>query len=118
MAPAVDRHWDPLSSLKFWIYVVERFFEKMGFENFGGGALFGFHPLGGAPFPHLTLGDFGPRDPDKNIFCSGGIAPPFGGVLGFGRFALWPIFSRILTRRFWKFLADRYIYSLLSILRF
>jgi len=51
MAPAVDRHWDPLSSLKFWIYVVERFFEKMGFENFGGGALFGFHPLGGGSLP-------------------------------------------------------------------
>jgi len=32
----------------------------------------------GAPFPHLTLGDFGPRDTDKNGFCSGAIDPHLG----------------------------------------
>jgi len=57
----------------------------MGIESFGGVALFRFHPLGGAPFPHLTLGYFGPS------FCSGG-SPPFGGDMNFGRFALWPTF--------------------------
>jgi len=51
MALAVDRDWDPLSSLKFWIYIVKRFFEKTGFENFGGGALFRFHPLAGLISP-------------------------------------------------------------------
>jgi len=49
MAPAVDRDGDPLSSLKFWIYVVERFLEKMRSENVGGVALFRYHPLGGLP---------------------------------------------------------------------
>jgi len=54
----------------------------MGMENFGGVALFRFHPFGGS-LPHLTLEDFGPRDPEKNGFCSGGIAPPFGGDMNF-----------------------------------
>ena len=34
----------------------------------------------GAPFPHLTLDDFGPRDPDKFSFCSGAIAPHLGEI--------------------------------------
>jgi len=83
---------------------VERFFEKMGFENFGGGAL---HPLEFTPWggfcPHLTFADFGPTDRDKNGFCSGGDRSPFGGDMGFGWCALWPTFYRNLTRKFWKF---------------
>ena len=34
----------------------------------------------GAPFPNVTLADFGPRDPDKDSFCSGVIAPHLGEI--------------------------------------
>jgi len=53
----------------------------MGFKILGVGHFVEFTPLG-AFVPHLTLGDFGTRDPDKNGFCSGRIAPHLGEIWG------------------------------------
>jgi len=76
--------WSPLTP-EIFEKIVGIVFEKLGIENFWGVALFRFRPLGGAPFPHLTLGYFGPRDPDKNSFCLGG-SPPI-----WGRYEFWPV---------------------------
>ena len=78
------------------------FFEKIEFKVFGGGALCRVHPLGGLlspawPLQILVLGTL----IKKVLF--GGNRPPFGGDIGFGRFALWPTFSRNLLDRFWNF---------------
>jgi len=81
-------------------------FRENRVQNFLGRGTFSISPPCVAPFPHLTLGYFGTRDLDKNTFCWGD-RPPFGGDMNFGRFALWPIFSRTVTARFWKFQADR-----------
>ena len=50
-----------------------------------------FTPLGGS-LPHLILGDFGPRDPDRNVFCSGGITPHLGELWGFAGLHFGPLF--------------------------
>ena len=93
-------------------------FEKIGVQVFGGVALFRVRPLGGAPFPHLTLGDFGPRDPDKNGFCSGAIAPHLGEIWGLAGLHFGPLFLEIVTTDFGIFNLIDSTYSLLSILRF
>jgi len=61
------------------------FFEKKGIENFGGVALFRFHPLGGLPSPiwplqMLVLGTL-----TKIVFVRGG-SPPI-----WGRYEFWPV---------------------------
>jgi len=74
----------------------------------GVGHFFEFALLGGF-CPHLTLAELGPKDPNKNGFCSGAIAPPFGGDIFFSK--LWPEILQFLTwsivptpcYRFWDF---------------
>jgi len=75
-------------------------------------------PLGGAFFPHLTLGDFGPGDPDENGFSSGGIAPHLGEIWGLAGVHFGPLFLEILTCDFGNFKLIDSTYSLLSILKF
>jgi len=62
------------------------FFRENCVQSFWGWGTFSSSPFWGAPFPHLTLADFGPRDPNKNGFSGG--SPPFGGDMGFGQCAL------------------------------
>ena len=81
---SVDRYSRLLWSLKFWKKSIEPFSRKWGSKFLGRGT-FSSSPTWGAPFPHLTLGDFGPSDPDKNCFCSGG-SPPI-----WGRYGVWPV---------------------------
>jgi len=76
-----------------------------------------FTPLG-AFVPHLTLVDFGPRDPDKFSFCSGGIAPHLGEIWGLAGVHFGPLFLEILTCNFGNFKLIDSTYSLLSILKF
>ena len=52
---------------------------KLDFNFWGGGAFSSSTPLG-ARTPDLTLAYYGPRDPDKNSFCSGGIGPHLGEI--------------------------------------
>jgi len=64
---------------------------------FGGGALFSSSPSWGAFVRHLTLADFGPRDLDKNGFCSGEIAPYLGEIWGLVGVHFGPLFLEIVT---------------------
>ena len=50
-----------------------------------------FAPLG-AFVPHLTLADFGTRDPNKNGFCSGAIALHLGEIWGLAGLHFGPLF--------------------------
>jgi len=81
---SVDSYTRLLRSLKFWKKSIEPFSRKWG-SKFWGRGTFSSSPTWGVPFPHLTLGDFGPRDPDKNGFCSGD-RPPI-----WGRYGVWPV---------------------------
>ena len=74
-------------------------------------------PPWGAFVPHLTLGDFGTRDPDKNGFCSGRIAPHLGEIWGLAGVHFGPLFLEILTCDFGNFKLIDSTYSLLSILK-
>jgi len=60
-------------------------FRENGVRKFWGWGTFSISPPWGAHFPHLTLADFGPGGPDKNIFCSGG-SPTIWGSYG-----VWPV---------------------------
>jgi len=71
----------------------------MGFKILGWGHFFEFAPLG-APFPHMTLGDFGPVDPDKNSFWSGAIAPHLGEIWGLAGLHFGPLFLKICSTDF------------------
>jgi len=58
-----------------------------------------FAPLG-AFVPHLTYGDFGPRDPNKNGFCSGAIAPHLGEIWSLAGVHFGPLFLEIRSSDF------------------
>ena len=75
-----------------------------------------FTPLG-AFVPHLTLADFGPRDPNKNGFCLGGIAPHLGEIWGLAGMHFGPLFLEIRSTDFVIFSLIDSTYSLLSILQ-
>ena len=109
--------WEPLWSLKFNEKSDSTFSRKLG-SNFWGRGTFSSLPPWGALFPYLTLGDFGPRDPDKNIFVWGDCPPPIWGDMNFGRFAFWPFFLETWLANFGNFKSIASTYSLLSILRF
>ena len=116
MAPAVDRDGDPLSSLKFWIYVVERFLEKMRSENVGGVALFRYHPLGGLPsliwpLEIVVLGTLA-----KIVFVRG-IAPHLGEIWILVSLHFGPLFLELRIQDFWNFKPIVSRYRLLSIPR-
>ena len=81
------------------------------------GGTFSSSPLWGAPFPQLTLGDFGPRDPDENGFCLGGIAPHLGEIWGLAGLHFGPLFLELRIPDFRNFLLIESTYSLLLILR-
>ena len=49
-------------------------------------------PLWGAFVPQLTLADFGPRDSNKNGFCSGAIGPNLGEIWGLAGLHFGPLF--------------------------
>ena len=74
----------------------------MGFKFLGGVAHFRVRPPG-APFPHLTLGDFGPMGPDKSSFCLGG-SPSI-----WGRYEFWPvcILDHFFSSQILDFFANR-----------
>ena len=74
-----------------------RFFREKGDRKFWGRGTFSISPPWGAPFPHLTLGNFGPGDPDKNGFCSGAIAPHLGEIWGLAGLHFGPLFLEIVT---------------------
>jgi len=83
---------------KSWVFILK----KIGFKVFAGVALFQVRPLWG-PAPlnwplHKRL-----RDPHKNSFCLGAIAPCLGGDMGFCESALRPTVSENSVDRFWKF---------------
>ena len=76
-------------------------------------------PHWGAFVRHLTLADFGSRDPNKNGFCSGAIAPPhLGEIWCLAGVHFGPLFLEIVTCDFGIFKLIDSTYSLLSILRF
>ena len=99
------------------------FFGENWVQIFGGWGTLSSSPPSGAFVPHPTLADFGPRDPDKNGFCSGR-SPPI-----WGRYGVWSVctlahflsncgiaISEILSwstvpvayYRFWDFKQNRY----------
>ena len=82
------------------------------------GGTFSSSPPWGAPFPHLTLVDFGPRDPDKFSFCSGAIAPHLGEIRGLAGVHFGPLFLEIRSSDFGIFNSIASTFGLLSILRF
>ena len=88
----------------------------MGFKILGVGHFVEFTPLGGL-CPHLTLGDFGTRDPDKNGFCSGKIAPHLGEIWGLVGVHFGPLFVELWNSDFGNFKLIDSTCSLLSILR-
>jgi len=53
-------------------------------------------PPWGAFVRHLTLADFGPRNSDKNGFCSGGIAPYLGEIWCLAGVHFGPLFLKIV----------------------
>ena len=65
---------------KIWKKFTNSFSRKLDLKFWGGGAFLSSPPWG-APTPDLTPAYYGPRDPDKNIFCSGGIGPHLGEIL-------------------------------------
>jgi len=66
-------------------------------SKFLGWGTFWSSPPWGAFVRHLTLADFGPRDPDKNGFCSGGIAPYLGDIWSLAGVHFGPLFLEIVT---------------------
>ena len=92
-------------------------FRETGVQNFWGRGTFSSSPTLGAPFPHLTLGNFGPRDPDKNGFCSGGTAPHLREIWGLAGVHFGPLFLEIREMNFGFFLPIASAYGLLTILR-
>jgi len=107
----------PLSSLKFKKKSDCTFSRKWGLKILGAWHFLEFAPLG-APFPHVTLGDFGLRDPDKNTFCSGAIAPYLGEIWILAGLHFGPLFLENWLANFWNFKSIASTCSLLSILRF
>ena len=95
-----------------------RRFRENGVQTFWGRGTFSSSPPWGAPFPDLSLGDFGPRDPDENGFCSGRIAPHLGEIWGLAGVHFGPLFLEILTCDFGNFKLIDSTYSLLSIPKF
>ena len=93
------------------------FSRKWGSKILGAWHFFDFAPLGGS-LPHLTLGDFGPMDPDKNSFCSGAIAPHLGAIWGLAGVHFGPLFLEIGSTDFVILSLIDSTYSLLAILRF
>ena len=80
------------------------FFRENWVQIFWGWGTLSSSPPWGAFVPHLTLGDFGPRDPNKHGFCSGAIAPHLG------RYGVWPVctlahFCAKSARQFLEFLS-------------
>jgi len=53
-------------------------FSRKWRSKFLGRGTFSSSPTWGAPFPQVTLGNFGAMDPDKKNSCSGGIDPHLG----------------------------------------
>jgi len=100
MAVAVDRVWHTIWSLKLWKKSDVPFSRKWGSKILGVGHFVNFTPLGGSLPPIWPWEILGLWTLTKMFFVWGD-RPEFGGVMGFGRFALWPTFSRILTCRFW-----------------
>ena len=78
---------------------IDFFTRKLG-SKFWGGGTFSISPPSGAPFPHQPLGDFGPRDPNKNGFCSGAIAPHLGEIWGLAGLHFGPLFLEIRSSDF------------------
>jgi len=79
------------------------FSRKWGSIIFGAWHFFDFTPLGGS-IPHLTLGDFGPRDPGKNIFFVWGARPPpFGEISILAGLHFGPLFLEICSTDFGNF---------------
>ena len=111
-----DRYWGPLWSLKFKKNPISSFREN-GVQKFWGRGTFLISPPWGAPFPHLTLSDFGPRDPDENSFCSGEIAPHLGEIWILVGLHFGPLFLEIRSSDFGCFKPIASIYGLLSIPR-
>jgi len=70
------------------------FSRKWGSKILGVGHFVEFTPSGGF-CPHLTFADFGPTDPDKNGFCSGGIAPHLAEIWGLAGVHFGPLFIEI-----------------------
>ena len=91
-------------------------FEKMGFKFWGAWHFFEFAHLG-APFPHLTLGYFGPMDSDKNSFCLGGSPPHLGEIWGLAGVHFGPLFLEIHSSDLEIFQPIASTSGLLSILR-
>jgi len=92
-------------------------FRENGVQIFGGRGTFSSSPTRGAPFPHLTLGDFGPMDSDKNVFCLGGIAPHLGEIWGLAGVHFGPLFLEIHSSDLEIFKPIASTSGLLSILR-
>ena len=82
------------------------------------GRTFSSSPPWGAPFPQLTLAHFGARVPDKNVFCSGRIAPHLGEIWGLAGLHFGPLFLELRETDFGNFKPIDSTYGLLSILRF
>ena len=93
-------------------------FRENGDQKFWGRGTFSISPPCGAPFPRLTLGDFGPRDPDKKSFCSGWIAPHLGEIWILAGLHFGPLCLVKLPADFGNVKPIDSTYSLLSILRF
>ena len=83
---------------EIYIKKTHRFFWENWVQSFWGRGTFSSSPPWGAPFPHLTLVDFGPNDLDKFSFCWGGASPPPIWV----RYGVWPVCT--LAHFFSKFL--------------
>ena len=94
------------------------FFRENWVQSFWGRGTFSSSPPWGAPFPRLTLGDFGPRDPDKNSFCLGVIAHHLGEIWILAGLHFGPLFLEIGTTDFVILSLIDSTYSLLAILRF
>jgi len=75
-------------------------------------------PPWGAFVPHLTLADFGPKDPDKFSLCSGEIAPHLGEIWGLAGLHFGPLFLEIRSTDFVILSLIDSTYGLLSILGF
>jgi len=75
----------------------------MGFENFGGVALFGFchsEPRYFGRTPNLTSTFYSPGNPEKKKFLFGGIVPILGEMWGSKNVNFAPNFLKILSTDF------------------
>ena len=88
----------------------------MEFKFLGAWHFVEFAPWG-AFVPHLTLADFGPRDPDKKVFVRGD-RPHLGKIWDLAGLHFGPLFLKICSTDFGIFKKIDSTYSLLAILRF